>query len=344
MGRANSFPDWRSAEAKTDRVISIATRKPRALLGPPTYPSILEQTKYEVGFYKFFDEGKGPGFRQTVEYFNPAIVEWRGRDCLITRRREEKQGPPGQNRLMLWPLTHNTPGKGYPIAIKEPYAREHQEDPRALNHCGTLILSWCNFRWNATPHQCLGELTDRFSIPNVIHPVYGKNGPHLLANRGPEKNWTWFFKDGLFCVYVISPAHVVFEYRNRVSKVFTTPGIDQYWGWGELRGGSNPVLVDGEYVAFVHSSQPWLGKKRRYFMGAYAFEPNPPFRITRVSRKPILIGSENDPRNLGAPVVVFPCGAVFKDGTWLVSMGINDCRCAWIRLPHADLLNGMRTV
>ena len=77
-------------------------------------------------------------------------------------------------------------------------------------------------------------------------------------------------------------------------------------------------------------------------MGCYAFEAKPPFRVTRVSKKPILSGSENDPRNLGAPCVVFAEGVIHRDGEWLVVGGSNDCKCFWTRIPHDELLKTMR--
>jgi predicted GH43/DUF377 family glycosyl hydrolase len=87
----------------------------------------------------------------------------------------------------------------------------------------------------------------------------------------------------------------------------------------------------------MHSSTNWIKPKRRYHMGVLRMEPTPPFRITGISRVPILSGSERDRRKVNDPPCVFPCGAINEDGNWLVTLGMNDCECAWLRIPHAEL-------
>jgi hypothetical protein len=73
-------------------------------------------------------------------------------------------------------------------------------------------------------------------------------------------------------------------------------------------------------------------------MGVYAFMAEPPFRVTRMSTVPILSGSQNDEWHEGLPLVVFPCGALLRNGQWLVTMGVNDCASAWIEIPHKDVV------
>ncbi len=66
-----------------------------------------------------------------------------------------------------------------------------------------------------------------------------------------------------------------------------------HWEWGPIRGGTQAFLVDGEYLSFFHSSKDMRSahspkdKISHYFMGAYTFNPNPPFNITRISPEPI---------------------------------------------------------
>jgi predicted GH43/DUF377 family glycosyl hydrolase len=88
----------------------------------------------------------------------------------------------------------------------------------------------------------------------------------------------------------------------------------------------------------------WMSRKRRYYMGAYAFEAQPPFRVTRVTPEPILVGSIDDPWWEGKPLVVFPCAALLSHGLnpdyfiWTVSLGVNDLASARIEIPHFRLL------
>jgi predicted GH43/DUF377 family glycosyl hydrolase len=69
-------------------------------------------------------------------------------------------------------------------------------------------------------------------------------------------------------------------------------------------------------------------------MGYYKFEVKPPFKITEISEKPILYGNEADQRLLpdNSPLVVFPCGAIEKDGKFIVSFGLNDEKTGIIKI------------
>jgi predicted GH43/DUF377 family glycosyl hydrolase len=324
----------------------VIPQPPEGFVPPDPLPSILEQTDWPVGFYKFPDEGKG--YNQEVEYFNCGLVEWRGRDWLLTRRRVELHGPPGHNHLMFWPLFNNEvmAKKGQPVRIPAVWHKENWEDARVINVNGRLLVNWCNFRWNSYAHQCVGWMNDRFAIPQVIHPHYGKNGPHLMANSGHEKNWTWFMHDGqLKLLYNLDPQIICDIKDFRVVHEHRTKGAGHLWTkWGHMRGGAPPVRVGDEYWTFFHSSSQWIPPRRRYHTAVYVFDAKPPFHGKWISRKPLLSGSEKDPRNEGAPVVVFPQGAILRNGEWLIAMGVNDCRCAWMRLPHADLVKTLRRV
>jgi len=94
------------------------------------------------------------------------------------------------------------------------------------------------------------------------------------------------------------------------------------------------------YWTFFHSSLPWINGKRRYYMGAYAFEMKAPFRIVRMTTLPILTGTNQQDWWPGLPAVVFPCGAFFDSAKnqFVISYGINDVDCGYLRLPLSDLL------
>jgi len=44
------------------------------------------------------------------------------------------------------------------------------------------------------------------------------------------------------------------------------------------------------------------------------------------------------------PLVVFPCGAILRNGEWLVTLGVNDCESAWIKIPHERLMETMKKI
>src|SRR5439155_20693038 len=115
--------------------------------------------------------------------------------------------------------------------------------------------------------------------------------------------------------------------------------------YGIVRGGTPPVLVGKEWWTFFHSSLPLDTKyRRRYFMGAYAFWHDPPFHITRMTREPLLAGSDEDPWAEEKPLVIFPCGSRFENWTWLVSCGINDLKCFWVKIPHEAVINAAKSL
>lgn len=302
-------------------------------------PSILQQTKWPCGIYCFPDE------TPQRQYFNCSIIDWRGQRWLVTRKNEQKYIVGFRNGITFWLLNKNVPVMRQDVRFFKAFAKEEHEDARVLVRNGNLILTYCNFIQGRTfAHQCIGALTPDFRLNLPVHIEYGDNGSKLILNKGHEKNWVWFEHGGLLhFVYRTNP-HVVCKTRNgAVIEEFKTEAPKLNWTFGELRGGTSPVKVGDEFVSFFHSSMPWKNNKRRYYMGAYAFESEPPFRITRYTPQPLLIGSAHDEvmPNIPWPVVVFPCGAIFEKNEWLVVGGLNDLRCFWIRIPHADLLQRM---
>eukprot|EP01035_Chromulina_nebulosa_P020000 gene20000-25973_t len=77
-----------------------------------------------------------------------------------------------------------------------------------------------------------------------------------------------------------------------VSKV-DCPAFTSYFG--KIRGGTPALLVRGEYLAFYHTYEPGHGHLSTilpdnhfyYFIGAYTFTTDPPFKVTSFSRFPI---------------------------------------------------------
>jgi hypothetical protein len=72
-------------------------------------------------------------------------------------------------------------------------------------------------------------------------------------------------------------------------------------------------------------------------MGCLAFESRPPFKPVRWTQEPILSGSQHDEWGQRKPLVVFPCGALLEDDWWTISLGVNDLKCAWLKIPHEDV-------
>lgn len=212
------------------------------------------------------------------------------------------------------------------------------EDPRVVWMDGKFYVSLCVWsQVNAyAAKQVFCEFNEKLEMTAHWMPTYGYNDPDAIPPEtgGSEKNWVWFNHEGNWhFVYSFSP-HVV---ARSVLETFSTTQPSLTWKYGEIRGGTPPVRTGEEYVTFFHSSLPWKKTQKRYYMGAYAFEAKPPFRVTRVTTKPLLSGSEHESRIVGGPLTIFPCGNVFENGVHMVSFGVNDESCAWVKIPQDEL-------
>ena len=313
------------------------------------WPSITQQTKWPC---KFFDFGKAK--TKEVCFFNCGLVERPDGLWLITRRsRNERNVKIGYNDLMAFRMDENKNLQyGLTMRFQHFFDHEHFEDARAIYHKGVTYISACNFvvinngrGWTGA-HQTLNVIR-RVDPKNVwvvdqrIDPVYGFNGAAIGKDTGAEKNWLWFFHQGLLHLVYQTDPHIVarFSPNGVFEQEYKTGSNPLKWDYGIIRGGTPPVLTENgdEYLSFFHSSLPDEKYHRRYYMGAYTFEAQPPFKITRITRSPLLAGSAADVWSKDKPLVVFPCGSRLKGGKWLVTMGVNDLTSAWIEIPHSDL-------
>lgn len=221
---------------------------------------------------------------------------------------------------------------------------EH-EDPRAIFHDGHFHVSYCT--WEREIRQSKGKqgfakFDKSWKLVSNLFPAYGHNSDKSDIDSGLdedpvkprwEKNWVWFqHKGNWHVIYSFSPFRVY-----RLGRYISEPcGAEpKTWKYGIIRGGTPPVLHDGLYWTFFHSSMPCRRRQKRYYMGAYAF--NEMFEIVRMSKAPLLCGSERDLNLIGGPLVIFPGGALIRNGEWFVVSGINDEQCGWIKIPHLDL-------
>lgn len=301
------------------------------------YPGFVEQTPWPSNLFWL------PPSYMAAD-FNCSALEFDGQRFLVTRKSERNSSGLLDSSLVVYPMNLEQ-RLGTPIRIRLPRqsGSEQFEDPRAFVHDNQIFISYCH--WDRSfylPRQILARLNDSFEFVESWKVPFGHNGS---TTHGQEKNWVWF-KGGnkRHLVYAFNPHTVVEMEDHHPGLVHKTALEIVPWKYGEIRGGTNPVKVGGEYFSFFHSSLPWTGRQRRYFMGAYAFNASPPFAVTRMSVEPILAGSDRDTRILQMPLVVFPCGALFKKEEWLVTFGVNDEACGWIRVPHDGLIQTMRKV
>ena len=219
------------------------------------------------------------------------------------------------------------------------------EDARLFSFHGEVWLSWVesNFLGQADPKSVVkyAQLESGGVINRIYQPAAGGNDGSSM-----QKNWCPFESDeNLFFIFESWPNHVVFQVQGeKVINEYRTPAVR--WPYGFIRGGS-VVPHDGKLLRFFHSStERGLGRpEKRYFVGCCLMESKPPFKVLKVSRKPILYGSEVDslkPADRKAckhwkANIVFPCGATTDGDGWILAVGVNDAACSLVKIKPENL-------
>lgn len=323
---------------------------PLNLLRPPKFevtqepPSIVEQAK-EWGECRIVDFRQGKP--HDTEYFNCSYLSRRDRDWLLVRR--SKYHPDifvGLNDLVAFGLTNGEPQVGHVLKTIKHDPMEHNEDGRIFQHGGFTYVSACSFVWYSNKsrwtgaHQTVWQFDDKWNCKKRFDPIYGNNGPTNGARLGHEKNWLFYtFDNRLFLLYKSQPLTIVeMDWDFKVIKDHKSEWKSP-WRHGEIRGGSNPILgPDGLLWTFFHSSLPMaLNQKRRYAMGAMAYDPIAPFTVRKITPKPLLIGSKKDRWYQDKPAVVFPGSCTLRNGFWTGALGVNDLDSAIFTIHHSKL-------
>lgn len=175
-----------------------------------------------------------------------------------------------------------------------------------------------------------------------------------------EKNWVPFVIDEtIHFVYAFSP-HLIFQLKDPTSAQMTwLPNPNQIafqktpWAssFGIVRGGTPPLLVDGQYLSFFHS---FFRENRHvwYVMGAYTFEAHPPFRVTSCSKLPLKFKGMYStlPKNTASrsKSAIYPSGIALgkEDGKDVihVACGENDCSLKIVTFDKDLLLKNLTPI
>lgn len=151
-----------------------------------------------------------------------------------------------------------------------------------------------------------------------------------------QKNWVPFvWNNELQMTYSISPHEIL---RPNLIEGECYPAYETSstlaWDLGVLRPSTPPLFIDGEYLAFFHSGTPMRSEVSggsdlwHYFMGAYTFSAEPPFKITQITPLPI-VGKEFYTSSDYFKRVIFPGGFVINGNHLYVAYGKDDCEM-WI--------------
>jgi len=195
------------------------------------------------------------------------------------------------------------------------------EDPRVLCLKDKLFISYS---------RIINPIAKRFIKLSIkiegmfLYKNFLKNDnniltfPKLNENKLKQKNWTFFEQNGLvFILYNIMPLeiYILNLASDLLKKSEIIPLIFREWKHPKyqdviLRGGSQPIEVDGILYVFVHSTD--------YKMFAITIDPIN-FDILQVTIKE-LINKDNKSE------IYFPCGVIYdeKEKLFHVSLGVND--------------------
>jgi len=236
---------------------------------------------------------------------------------------------------------------------------DFSEDPRVFKMEDQVYLVYNDIERN--------DMESRTIHLAKLDPETLKISDHVnldLNFRRIEKNWAPFVYEEkgekkIHFGYYFNP-HVILKMNDptqselihlRQPNHIAVQRMPWKQSFGIVRGGTPPILVDGQYLAFFHSFFQESGKIW-YVMGAYTFEAAPPFRITGCSPQPIQFKGIYDTKTCNTAFSkkpnIFPAGAILaqEDGRDVihVSCGENDSAIKVITFDKEALLASLAPV
>jgi hypothetical protein len=223
-------------------------------------------------------------------------------------------------------------------------------DPRLYRLAGRLFVYW-NSGW----HDPLNYQFVQEFDPRDFRPVGLARELNLVGPRQKlEKNWTLLGDGPFYAIYSITPHRVLQFSLDGTGAIEFTEAASTEWSndvyaetYGALRGGAGPQRIEDHYYSICHSVHP-APDGYRYVPAVYRFSAVHPFAPTDVPVRPLALpnpfGGKRRHAKLNPAVgeVLYPCGAAFADGRWLVSYGINDECCAIAVLPMAVMHDSLQ--
>jgi predicted GH43/DUF377 family glycosyl hydrolase len=239
-------------------------------------------------------------------HFNCSLIEFQGRLLLASRQGWQNAriclSELGPDYQPLWTR---------PLTLAHAKAAGGAEDPRLFVHAGRLHCAFTGLEWvgqRLRTHQMVARLND-----DQVEDVWLAE---FDGRADWEKNWQ-FFEHG---------PHVILRHGAGTAQVaaHTSPALP--WRDCHLRGGAPPVRCGDEYYHFFHAVTESHGHYE-YTAGLYTFAARPPFEIRRIAAAPVLAAEAHDWPSAMNKSVIFPCGALLREGRWLLSHGYHDREC-----------------
>lgn len=286
--------------------------------------------------------------------YNPSIVRWKG-SFLMNFRFLDPGTRTASKMGLIW-LDDEFNPIGEPQLLKMEFYDDScimkRQDPRLIVIEDRLYAVYNNVLKGLANREirrmCMTEIhydgKDFYSERS--EPIFDFEGKKETRS---EKNWVPFdYRGNLLFAYSLLPHKILQPIlgQNRCETISSTTGNIR-WDWGVLRGGTPALLIDGEYIAFFHSTIDMItahsrGKKvPHYFMGAYTFSAEPPFSITKISHEPIFSRSfyRGAVYRTWRPLhAIFPGGVVYDGHHLWVAYGRQDHEIWIAKIDKKQLL------
>ena len=203
-------------------------------------------------------------------------------------------------------------------------ARVGREDCRLFRLNGKLHVSYTGYTGRNTNVLFARINEDTLKVEDVFFP-------QIVGRQSWEKNIVMFDYKGIaHGIYSTNPHKILRIEGNKTEWAYETPFTGS-WAGGHMRGGASPVMHAGLWYHFFHGSTQYQGR-RVYNMGLVTFKPEPPFEIVSYTPEPIDVADTNVAHDNYCHVI-FPGGAVYKNGRWIIAHGIHD---RWSELRFYD--------
>ena len=283
---------------------------------------------------------------------NPSIVPWGDNYLLSFRVRNYKTKNSNEVGLVFLDKNFSVMSTPHVLSLGFPKSTKITvQDPRLINVGNKTYMVFSHYTYKKV---YVGEIVlhgDKFSVKNIV----ALSSFDQYRKGRIEKNWVPFVVDEDLCLsYSISP-HIVYKpdlATGHCKTIAETASLPK-WKWGEIRGGTPALSHCDEYLAFFHSSVKLESVQskgqciKHYFIGAYTFSKEFPFRIKRMSPSPV-IGKgfySGASYKLYKPLkVVFPCGYVKDDEYIYLLYGKQDNEIWVATIEIEGLLDSMQSV
>jgi predicted GH43/DUF377 family glycosyl hydrolase len=226
------------------------------------------------------------------------------------------------------------------------------EDPRVIFDGHKLIVYYVGL---LGPGQCAifrgevdrdGKVLRRDQLHWRDQRPFGVNGLQVMRAAfgiGEQKNWIPFIQGGReYCIYHHAPWMILEWTGNGLRLAHKGPSL--VWDYGEIRGGAPPIKIGNRWHSIFHSAQfeSENGKETKvYYAGVLTFDDD--FRVDRITAKPIMGGNVAagnwpwSPPQGAAVAACFPCGAIRRNESLLVSYGWLDAEVRVAEIPVAEI-------